>query len=287
MIIFRPIDAIFASIAYGKVSRFYSDEEWLLVLAHFARQFHDPRRLSLPWEIFNLTSGIGCRSLDGACAEVAGKDAHRRLAKLFSHTGLETEAGMFLWRCGLRSPSDLYEPLSIATPRVPRWSLPWWGNQAGRWFRKPGPNPSHPEARWVEKTLLRYHPERDRWSLVFFYSYPHDSSTWCEGVRQKRGEGLDRFGARVSAFIEERFEPEDRNAPLTRPHREKIWHRVNSAMRTLFPWGTHVPPDYAKQIADLLCEVPGVCLREGRFGLTPRRLSTLKRWAREAQKSAA
>lgn len=287
MITFTPIDALFCRVGTDHVSRFYSDTEWLLIAAHFAQRYYDPRqdREGQEWNFLN--AAVNVRSFEGFRVDhtqqpSAGQQARTRLANTLKHVGLETTAGLFLWRIGIRTTADLFTSMQIPG-RAFRWPLEWWGNQRARWFRKPGPNRHHPEARWVTDCRLSYRVSRGTWSVGFGYDYPHDGgSSWAEGVSQGPREGLESFGDRVTKFIEDRFEPEDRNGSLYRPDHERKWERVKEAMEALFPWAAHVPPDYGKQIADILAAADGTVNSCGRFDLTPQRLGLLKRWAREA-----
>lgn len=276
MITFRPLDALRPS-----PQRFYHDAEWLMILAHFAEEFGGrPFRYGVyGWEILNGTSSINNSHLDGFDAGEAGAQARARLAKLFQHAGWETEAGLFLWRLGIREAGDLGKPITIPG-RPPKycWGLPWWANQRGRLFKK-SPNRYHPKARWVEKCRLGYSVRTHTWSVVFFYSYPHDSSSWSDGVTQRRGESLEKFGNRVTAWIEDKFVPESRNGPLWRPARERRWTKAHDAMEVLFGWRGDVPTDYSEQVADILQHTSS-----GFFAFSKARLATLKRWAREERR---
>lgn len=287
MITMIPKDALTLAVNHGTSSRYYRDGEWLMFYAwvyHRFRVWNKNRRDNLCYEMLRDTSGIGFGTLDGFDRD-PGERARECLAKLFARTGKKffVEESSFLKSIGIRTWKDLEKEIRIPGWRPRDFPNQLWFLQKGRWFKKPGLNKYHPQARFCDQVVL-YLDNECRWNVKFHYSYYRDGpSSWYAGVRQDRGESLKRFLDRVDKSIEEWFEPDVRS-PSHRQDSERRWDRTYEASKELFfwpneMWGNQHTSQFRIRLIDTLQRVEkGAVLCDGRIEITRERLRVLRQW---------
>jgi len=282
MITIIPSDAIVLAMK-GHTVRTYQPVDWWMAYEWFARRLLEWKPNGTPCEVLRATSGINHRSFSLFWDEAQPVD---HLAYLFKQVGFGRAAAtrqfvpnvraQFLSRLGIRKWADLAKPIDIHGRRPKVFPRREWFDMEGRTFKEPGLNPCHPKARTLYGVGLRFSAYAKRWKAQAVYGYPHDSSSWIEEVIQRPRESLDRFAERIDAQLEAWLEPDP--GPGLRRERESRWKRVHDAVDNLF-WSDC--PRAERAIADILVGVEGASLVSGRIALTPSRLATLKRWARD------
>lgn len=282
---FTPWDAVRrAGGCYGK---HYDKGEWIVAYQWFCQKLklwsEMQGKLRTPWEWLNKTSGIHNTGPHPIVRDVY-RTIPERLADLFLHVGDRDKRGEFLEWLGLAQITDLQKPITIVKLVPGEFPHQAWFEMAGRIF-KVSPNQYHPKATFVTHCQIGFSPWIQKWSVSLIYSYPHESSSWGEGVTQEDGETLDELAARFDAMCEELLTPDDH----FRQSRERAWSDVYSAFRDLF-W-CNISPSLtgsAEKIADSLCEMrTGGSLSDHRILLTPERLATIKSWIRETKRHYA
>lgn len=277
MISILPSDAIIEEL-HGFPSRYYASVDWWVAYQWFCQRLREWQPRNTAFEILNATSGVGDRSPKRMSA--MSSPLHR-LAYLFKLVevswtskpprAIPCPSSAFLAHLNICNWSDLAKPIQIHGRRPHVFPCREWFDMRGRFFKRPGPNDCHPDAIWVQGFSLQFHVDKKRWRAAIEYGYPHDSSSWFEGLMQEYRESLDRFAARINAWLDNRLEPDE----PCREEKERRWNRVYHAMRELFyaEWS-----GLEKEMVDLVAQVDGTSLTEGRIRLTKSRLTTLKRW---------
>ena len=282
MIYMLPNDAIIGCTPGCYTSRNYQSAEWLMFYQWLFEQFQRWNKRGAGCEIFNMTSSINNSSLQ-ALKNNPGDQVMKALANLFCQSGRKNLAGKFLASQRIRTWRDLDKHIGIPGWRPKNFPNQTWFSLFGRWFKKPGPNKCHPEARWHDRASLRLRND-GRWVMSFYLDYYRDGgSSWSVDVIQEYRESLDKFAARVNARIEEIFEPTV-TTPLDRACYERDWNRTFDALQDLFCEANRAPPykwEYCKEmvkLADELRGVEGPVRLAGHITLTPARTAALRRW---------
>ena len=280
MITILPSDAIIDEL-HGFASRYYEPVDWWLAYQWFCQRLREWQPRNTAFEILNATSGVGDTSTNPLSA--MGSPRYR-LAYLFKLVGVHwtnkppraipSPSSDFLRHLNIRYWSDLSKPIQIHGRRPKVFPCREWFDMRGRLFKKPGPNEYSPQAIWVQGFSLQFHINSNRWRAAIEYGCPHGLSSWDETLDQHDKESLDRFAGRINAWIENKFERDDR----LRGEKERRWVRAYEAMGNLF-YTDYAGPE--EEMADLLAKVDGSTLRESRIRLNKARIATLKRWARK------
>lgn len=286
MISMLPCDAIIAATLHAYPSRYYQPGEWLMFYQWIFERFQQWNPKQNPGcEMLNLTSGINNRSLNELETD-PGQSAMLALANLFCQVGRMNPADHFLRFLDIRSWRDLNKHIQIPGWRPKHFPNATWFSHFGRWFKKPGPNKCHPEARWHDRAALHLQ-NNGLWRMRFFLDYYRDGgSSWSVDVQQNRREHLDAFAKRVDVKIEEIFETTT-ITPHDRECHERDWNRTFTALENLFAQAHRAPPfkwEYSKELVKLADELRGVdgpVLLAGRITLTPRRCAVLRRWLKQ------
>jgi len=212
------------------------------------------------------TSGTGFHDLQGFSTPGQLKKA---LVRIFACVGSRWRSGRFLAACGIKRWADLAKPI-----RLPGWPrvVPAFHGVRERRLKKPGPNASHPEAVFGQRSVIRFDTDR-RWTFEILYGYSH-SSSWRVSIRQELGESLYRFGQRIPAFVRSLFE--ERDFPEFRDRENRDYDSLSAAVDALF--SDECNGRNGEFVRALLATREPGRVFSPRIVLTAERLAALRRW---------
>jgi hypothetical protein len=269
---FVPATALIRSV--GPYAWAVTNAQWFAAYQWFMHRLCEWKKRSRPYEVLNGTSSINNHAPDPLHSFY---EPTRRLAILFAQVGSDSIGADFLRYCRIRKWADLGRPITIALPHTDRFPHASWFEMVGRTF-KTSPNDCHPQATWVQNAAVEIDNNGQLWGLRVEYGYRHDASSWYHRIPQNLKERLDDFVQRANVEMDALLTPDERGR--FRVDDERDWHRSRRALQDLF-WDEHsYKPFWEHDMADLLSGVKGTSLTANRIVLTPRRMATLKRWAR-------
>ena len=270
MIKIKPSDIILAAEG-GSASRPYDSVEWWMAYEWFCRQLMKFQPNDTKYEILNATSSINNSNFNICCSI---DTPVKRLSYMLKR-GWPQGQEEFLATLGIENWSDLDKTIRIQGLKPKIFPENSWFEMQGRSFKKPGPNNCHQDATTVHCFGLQFSSYQKLWYAKIEYGYPHDSSSWHVGLKQKKKEKLDVFAERIDMWLNSVLWPDI--DPQLRIQQERTWQIRYSAAQELF-YANDIY-DFEDVLADILSCRDDVGIASTLININKRRFATLRKWA--------